>query len=108
MSSASFPPERRQAHEQNGKTGQNLLPIPDIFPEGELVPRIKPGSKMPDILGNGALIKFASDGGDVSKVFEFFAEQVRQSPHDASLQLDLALRHLIREQWEEADRIQAE
>jgi hypothetical protein len=73
----------------------------------DLIPRIEPGLKPPEILGNGALIKFASDGGDVGKVFDFFTEQVRQSPDDASLQLDLALLYLILERRKEAYEFQA-
>jgi hypothetical protein len=79
---------------------------PDIFPGIEVPPAIIPGLKVPNILGNGALIKFAEGGGDVSKVFAFFAEQVRQSPQDPSLKLDLALLHLIQLQREEAYRLQ--
>jgi len=74
----------------------------------ESIPPIQRGLKVPTILGNGALIKFASDGGDVSKVFNFFSEQARQSPEDASFQLDLALLHLIGQRKEEAYRAQAE
>ena len=73
----------------------------------ELIPPIQSGLKVADILGTGALIKFASDGGDVNKVFEFFSGQVRQSPDDASFLLDLALMHLIRLEKEEAYRVQA-
>jgi hypothetical protein len=74
----------------------------------ELIPPIKSGLAVPDILGNGALIKFASDGGDVNKVFEFFSGQVRQFPEDASFKLDLALLHLIREKKDDAYRFQAQ
>ncbi len=79
----------------------------DMFTEIELIPPIKPGLKVPGILGNGALIQFTSNGGDVNKVFEFFAGQVRQAPGDASLQMDLALLHLIRQERDEAYRVQA-
>ena len=80
---------------------------PDILPAVESIPPIQPGLKMPGILGNGALIKFTSDGGDVNKVFDFFSGQLRQSPDDASLWLDLALVHLIQQRKEEAYRVQA-
>ena len=73
----------------------------------ESIPPIQPGLKVPGILGNGALIKFTSDGGDVNKVLDFLSEQSRQSPDDASLLLDLALVHLIQQRREEAYLIQA-
>jgi len=77
------------------------------FSPVESVPPIQPGLKVPGILGNGALIKFTSDGGDVNKVFDFFSGQVRQSPEDASLLLDLALLHLLQQRKGEAYRVQA-
>jgi len=81
---------------------------PGIFPGIEVPPAIIAGLKTPTILGNGALIKFASDGGDVAKVFGFFSGQVSQSPDDASLKLDLALLHVIRQERGEAYRLQAQ
>jgi hypothetical protein len=80
----------------------------DTFLSVESIPPIQPQIKLPGILGNGALIKFTSDGGDVDKVFAFFSEEIRKSPDDASLLLDLALLHLIGQRKEEAYRAQAE
>jgi len=80
----------------------------DSNPIVELIPPIKPNLKLPTILGNGALIKFASGGGDLKKVFDFFSGRVRQSPEDASLLLDLALLHLIEQRKDHAYRVQAE
>jgi hypothetical protein len=77
-------------------------------PNSEVIPPIEPGLKIPGILGNGALFKFGIDGGDLNKVFEFFSEQVRQSPDDPSFQLDLALLHLLMKRRDEAYRVQAE
>jgi hypothetical protein len=97
MSSESYvssPPDTYLSHEL------------DIFPSTEIPPTIIPGLKVPNILGNGALFKFATEGGDLSKVFAFFAEQVRQSPEDPSLKLDLALLHLFQQKREEAYRLQ--
>lgn len=74
----------------------------------EVIPPIESGLKVPTILGNGALFKFGVDGGDLNKVFEFFSEQIRQSPDDASLQLDLALVHLLAQRRDEAYRVQAQ
>ncbi len=59
------------------------LPLPAMSLSVEAIPPIQPGLQLPGILGNGALIKFTSDGGDVDKVFRFFSDQVRQSPGDA-------------------------
>jgi hypothetical protein len=73
----------------------------------EVIPPIEPGLKVPTVLGNGALFKFGLKGGDLSKVFAFFSDQARQSPTDASLQLDLALLHLLDRRPEEAYQIQS-
>jgi len=105
-SSVSSPTDSCLAQDQQPYSG-NLL-HPEIFPGIEVPPAIVPGLKVPTILGNGALIKFASGGGDVNKVFQFFSDQVRQFPQDASLKLDLALLHLIRQQREEAYCLQAQ
>jgi hypothetical protein len=74
----------------------------------EAIPPINPDLQLPGILGNGSLIKFTSDGGDVNKVFDFFSGEVRKSPDDAASLLDLALLHLISQRKEEAYRVQAE
>jgi hypothetical protein len=74
----------------------------------ESIPPIKPDLQLPGILGNGSLIKFASDGGDVNKVFDFFSGEVRKSPDDAASLLDLALLHLIAQRKDEAYRVQAQ
>ena len=74
----------------------------------EVIPPIEPGLKIPTILGNGALFKFGVGGGDIAKVFDFFSDKVRQSPHDASSRIDLALLHLFARREEEAYRVQAE
>jgi hypothetical protein len=73
----------------------------------ESIPRIDPGLRPPTILGNGALIKFASDGGDVQKVVDFHAERVRQSSDDAASRLDLAFLRLIQQDRDGAYREQA-
>src|ERR1700683_1726899 len=112
--SASSPAFSRAT--KNGQTCNAWIPrhgparssISEAIAPVDLIPPIKAGLPLPTILGNGALIKFASDGGDVTKVFNFFSGQVRQFPDDASFQLDLALLHLIRQQKEEAYRVQAD
>jgi glutathione synthase/RimK-type ligase-like ATP-grasp enzyme len=87
--------------------GMGDLTLPDEIPEVETIPAIRSNLKLPTILGNGALIKFASDGGDVDKVFDFFSGEVRNSPGDAGSLLDLALLHLIKQRKSEAYRVQA-
>ncbi len=74
----------------------------------ESVPPIQSDLKIPTILGNGALIQFGENGGDVDKVFHFFSEQVHQSPNDGGARLDLALLYLIKLQFEKAYRVQSE
>ena len=74
----------------------------------EPVPPIDPGLVVPNIFGNGALIKLAHDGGDVGRVFQWCSEQVRRRPGDPAYLLDLALLHLIEHRHEEAYRVQAQ
>jgi len=74
----------------------------------ESIPPVESGLRLPTILGNGAFIKFASDGGDVPKVVAFHAEQVRRSDDDAASRLDLAFLRLIQQRRDEAYRLQAE
>jgi hypothetical protein len=75
--------------------------------ESESIPPITPGLSPPIIFGNGALMKFANDGGNIDKVVESLTEKLRQSPSDASLMLDLALLHLIQQRPQEAYQVQA-
>jgi hypothetical protein len=91
---------------ETGADGRKLSP--NRVPGTEAIPPILPDLRIPTILGNGALIQFASNGGDVDKVFNFFSEQARQSPKDGGLLLDLALLHLIQQRPEEAYRAQAD
>ena len=75
--------------------------------EPQSIPPITRGLKVPTILGNGALIKVAHDGGDINKLVQWFSARVAQCPDDPSLLLDLALLHLIQEKPQEAYRLQA-
>ncbi|MEJ0001433.1 MAG: RimK family alpha-L-glutamate ligase [Verrucomicrobiota bacterium] len=68
----------------------------------ETVPTLSPHLKPPTILGNGALFRFAVNGGDLDKVSSFFAGQ----PGDAAALLDLALVHLLQRRSAEAYAIQ--
>ncbi len=80
----------------------------DISNPIETVPPIEPGLKLPTILGTGALFKFSEGGGDVKKVFQFFASEAGKSPGDGAPLLDLAMLHLIKREKEEAYRVQSE
>ncbi len=87
---------------------RNINPSGDLFGNTETIPPVTPGLRVPEIIGTGALFKFTSDGGDVDKAFALFSEKLRQSPDDASLMIDIALLHLLKQRRGDAYRLQAE
>jgi hypothetical protein len=106
-SSATWPVQLRQTLAQNKSISFRSEPSGSLNGDEETIPPIGPGLKVPTILGNGALIKVAHDGGDINKLFKWFSARVRQSPADPALLLDLALLHLIQQRPAEAYELQA-
>jgi hypothetical protein len=105
---ATFASELKRKRSDDEASGLGSCRFSSSHSEPQAIPPIKAGLKVHTILGNGALIKVAHNGGDIKKLVQWFSSQVAQNPKDASLLLDLALLHLIEQRPQEAYRLQAQ